>query len=494
MNLHHYDATGLAALIRSGELSTAEAMEYSCQRIEKLNPALNAVVRTRFDKARSELNNIDLEAPFAGVPFLTKDLMAAINGEALGAGCASLQHRVMNHDANLVTRFRLAGLVILGQTNTPELGIMGITEPKVHGACRNPWDIQHTPGGSSGGSAAAVAAGLVPMASAGDGGGSIRIPASCCGLFGLKPSRNRQPLGPDIREAWGGAVVEHVLTRSVRDSAAMLDITNGADAGASVPVGRESGFSAASQQPYQGQYRIAYSKASPIGSDVHPDCIAALDDALLLLESLGHHVEEVTLPVEADRLASGYLTVLLGQVAKDVSLIALELGVKPRQLDIELPTEALYRIGKRLSARDYLLAQEYWNTLARSMGQLHCDYDFLLTPTLAAPPQPVGALYPSTVEQMSMRLLRVPGVSDISLKLGLVEQMAAKMLEKLPFTQIANLTGQPSMNVPLYQNTAGLPIGVQFTAAMGYEKSLFQLAGQLEQARDWKTRWPVMAA
>ena len=493
MQLQDYDAMGLAQLIRDRQISREEAFNFAVQQIEKLNPSINAVIRTRFDKARKEMETVDDSAPFAGVPFLTKDLLAAIEGEVLSCGSRALQSSVAPKSSELVKRFRQAGLVILGQTNTPEMGLMGITEPKAFGPSRNPWDLNRTPGGSSGGTAAAVAAGIVPMASGGDGGGSIRIPASCCGLFGLKPSRTRLPMGPYISESWGGAVSEHVLTRSVRDSAAMLDVTNGMDVGAPYPVRRETGFLEASQKDPK-PLRIGFTCESPTGSPVDLECKTAVVNTISTLQSLGHTVEEIKLPLDSDRLASSFLTILLGQVSKDVTLVADLVGKPVRQLDIELPTRSLYKIGGKVSSRDYLLAHSYWNELGRNMGELHETYDVILTPTLAAPPQPVGSLYPSKAELMSMRLLAIPGVSWLSLKLGLVDQMAADMLNKLPFTQVANMTGQPSMSVPLHWSKDNLPVGVQFTAAMGEDALLFSLAGQLERAEPWDNRRPLLQA
>ncbi|CAM3797405.1 amidase [Parendozoicomonas haliclonae] len=493
MGLYQYDATGLAELIRSKQISADEAFDYVVSQIEALNPAINAVIRTRYEAARKELTQVDADAPFAGVPFLTKDLLASIEGEILSFGSKALANNRATADASLVKRFRKAGLVILGQTNTPELGLMGITEPKAYGPSRNPWDLNRTPGGSSGGTAAAVAAGIVPMASGGDGGGSIRIPSSCCGLFGLKPSRGVQPIGPFIGEAWAGAVSEHVLTRSVRDSAAMLDITNGMDCGAAYPVKHQEGFLAASQKDPK-PLRIGFSTKSPTGSFVDEECKQAVANTVQLLTELGHQVEEIELPLDGEQLASSFFKVLMGQTAKDVASIAELAGTSVSRLDIELPTRSLYKIGSKLSARDYLLAHSYWNELSRNMGELHKTYDVIVTPTLATPPQPVGALYPSAAELMSMRLLAIPGMSWLSLKLGMVETMARDMLDKVPFTQIANMTGQPSMSVPLHWSRDGLPVGVQFTGAIGEDAVLFSLAGQLERSAPWAERWPELRA
>ncbi|MCL6270610.1 amidase [Sansalvadorimonas sp. 2012CJ34-2] len=492
MELQKYDATGLAELIRRGKVSNAEVYDFFCHHIETLNPSLNAVIRPRFDKARDELKQIPPNAPFAGVPFLTKDLIASLEGEVMGCGSAAMQQWKAPFDSELVHRFRRAGLVILGQTNTPEMGLMGITEPVVHGPTHNPWNLERTPGGSSGGSAAAVAAGMVPMASGGDGGGSIRIPASCCGLFGLKPSRNRQPIGPAFAECWAGAVSEHVLTRSVRDSAAMLEITNGMDSGAPSPVLRETGYVAAAQKDPEA-LRVGFSTRSPTGSSVDPECVEAVEKTAYLLEDLGHRVEEIELPLDSVQLATSFLTMLLGQTAKSVAELSELLNIPARQLQIELPTRALYQIGSTIKAKDYLLALNYWNELSREMGHLHQRYDVIMTPTMATPPQPIGALYPSKGELFSMRLLSIPGMSWLAMKLGLAEKMAMDMLDKLPFTQAANMTGQPSMSVPLHWSQENLPVGVQFTGAMGEEMLLFSLAGQLERTSPWHDYQPDLS-
>ena len=489
MELHKYDATGLAILIRERKISSKEAFTFTLEQIDRLNPTLNAIIRTRLDKAEQEREDIDPTSPFAGVPFLTKDLMAALGGEVLGCGSAALQSYKPPVDAELVRRYKQAGLVIMGQTNTPELGLMGVTEPEVYGSCRNPWDTNRTPGGSSGGSASAVAARIVPMASGGDGGGSIRIPASCCGLFGLKPSRGLQPMGPYVSDAWGGAVSEHVITRSVRDSATMLDITNGMDVGAPYPVRRETGFLAASQSDPK-PLRIGFTCKSPVGSPVSKDCIEALNNTVHMLQKLGHHVEETDLPLDGEQLASSFLTMLLSNTASTVTALAKATQTPVNKMAIERPTRALYKVGCQISALDYLQSQLYWNELRRNMGQLHQTWDVILTPTLADIPQPVGSLYPSTAQQLSMRLLELPGISWLSLKTGIIDKMAMDMLSKMPFTQIANITGQPSMSVPLHWNKDNLPVGVQFTAAIGDDAQLFSLAGQLERVMPWEQKIP----
>lgn len=492
----HHDGLGLAALIREGAVSREEVFAAACRRIEALNPRLNALVRTRFERARDELARVRPEAPFAGVPFLTKDLALALAGEPLATGSAALRDWRAPQDSTLVARYRDAGLVILGQTNTPELGLMGITEPHAFGATHNPWSLDHSPGGSSGGAAAAVAAGMVPLASAADGGGSIRIPASNCGLFGFKPSRGRLPQGPSHAELWEGAVSEGVLTRSVRDTAAILDTVNGMDRGAPFPLFHEDGWWEAVQRPPR-PLRVAVSLRSPMNPEgagqasVHAEVRQAVENAAARLESLGHHIEWQDPPAETERVAACYLTLYLGQVAAHLAWISAQTGVAVERLDIEPATRALGRLGRALPAPDYLVARQGWNDLARAMGRFHARYEVLLCPVLAGPPPRTGQLYPSRTEQRLMRILALPGMARLALRLGALEHLAHESLAYLPFTQLANLTGQPAMSVPLHWTSEGLPVGVQLIAAMGDDRRLLSLAAQLEQAQPWAHKLPV---
>ncbi len=298
-------------------------------------------------------------------------------------------------------------------------------------------------------------------------------------------------MGPYLSDAWSGAVSEHVLTRSVRDSAAMLDVTNGMDCGAPFPVKHEQGFLAATGKDPK-PLRIGFTCKSPTGSPVSQECIDGLNNTVRLLQNLGHHVEEVDLGLDSEQLASSFLTMLLCNTAADVVGLSQLTGVAVNKLDIELATRSLYKIGSQVKARDFLLSQVYWNDLRRSIGELHNRFDVILTPTLADVPQPVGSLYPSKADQVFMKLLAIPGMSWLSLKAGIVDKMARDMLDKLPFTQLANMTGQPSMSVPLHWSRDNLPVGVQFTAAMGGDALLFSLAGQLERAQPWADKMPDM--
>jgi amidase len=485
-----HDGLGLAGLVRRGEVGAVELLEAAIERIETHNPALNAVVRKRYDAARAEAGRIDLTAPFAGVPFLVKDLLATLAGEPTANGNRVLAGMVMPHDSALVQRWRAAGLVIAGRTNTPEFGLTPYTEPLLYGPTRNPWSAAHSPGGSSGGSAAAVAARLVPLASGGDGGGSIRIPASCCGLFGFKPSRGSTPSGPDNGELWHGFAIEHVLSRSVRDSAALLDATQGNDPGApyAAPAPQRPYLDEVSTAP--GRLRIAFSRQPLFGRQVHPDCIAALEDGARLLASLGHHVEEATPPVDREACAIAFITILAGEVRAEIEAIARLTGGRPRAGDYEPSTYSLGLLGRALSAADYAGASRTLQLAARQAAPFFDTFDVLLTPTLGTPPALIGALQPSAAETRLMRLVNALDAGWLLKVLGVVKPLAAQTFDYIPFTPWFNATGQPAMSVPLHWNSAGLPIGLQLASRLGNDATLFRLAGQLEQARPWFHRAP----
>ncbi|HSH48826.1 MAG TPA: amidase family protein, partial [Halomonas sp.] len=439
-------------------------------------------------QARQELDVIDASAPLAGVPTLTKDLLIALAGEPLASGSEALRDFRPAQDANLVTRMRASGLVILGQTVTPELGLMGITEPKAFSHPRNPWQTSHSPGGSSGGSAVAVAAGMVPFAMASDGGGSIRIPASYCGLFGLKPSRGRMPAGPLEGPPWHGASLDFALTRSVRDAAALLDALNGVDEGALYGVPKERGFSSALDQELP-RLRIAVSLGSALsrslGTRLSAQVVQAVEQAAAELEALGHRVEWVEPPVDGALVAHCYLTLYLGQVVAVLEQLSRQLGKPVRQLAIEPATRALYRMGRALPAGDYLRRLNDWNTLARQMGVFHRRHDVLLMPTTAGAAPQLGELYPSRTRERLMTQLAIPGLAGLALKADVLNTLARDALKATPFTQLANLTGQPAMSVPWGSSDRQLPVGVQFVAPLHGERQLLQLAAELEQARPW---------
>ena len=485
-----YDALGLAELVRKKEVTPEEVCEAAISRIEKINPGINAVIHTMFDIGRTAARTSLPDGPFSGAPFLIKDLLTAYAGVPMTMGCRAFRDFVPSFDSELMRRYRAAGVVVLGKTNTPEFGLMGITEPELHGPTRNPWNLDYTPGGSSGGSAAAVAAGMAPMASGGDGGGSIRIPASYCGLFGMKPSRGRTPAGPEFGEIWQGAAVEHVITRSVRDSAAMLDAVQGADAGAPYVIQKpERPYLEEVKRP-PGKLRIGFTRKTPLNAGVHPECAKAVENAARLLENLGHAVEEAEPAIDGINLARSYFTMYYGEIAADIAQMGKILGRKPTRADVEGTTWLLSMLGKAFTAGEFVLSMRQWNAFARQMGLFHEKYDIYLTPTTACPPARIGELKPRPLEETVMKIVNSLGLGRLVRSSGLAEKIAIESLARTPFTQLANLTGQPAMSVPLHWTGDGLPCGVQFIASIGDEASLFRLAGQLEQAQSWFDKMP----
>ncbi|PKL40485.1 MAG: amidase [Spirochaetae bacterium HGW-Spirochaetae-1] len=487
-----YDGLGLAELVKKKKVSPRELCETAIQAIEKINPLLNAVICPMFDEGRRTVEGNLQPGPFRGVPFLVKDLVSPYAGVPMQNGSKAYKNFIPDYDSELMGRFKKAGLIVLGKTSTPEFGLMGVTEPELFGPTRNPWNRDHTPGGSSGGSAAAVAAGMVPLASGGDGGGSIRIPASCCGLFGMKPTRGRNPSGPAGGEGWQGAVVEHVITRSVRDSAAVLDWTNGSDRGSRCVTPRP-------EQPYMkeiktkpGKLKIAFSVDSPIGRSVHPQCVEAVRKAAKLLESLGHIVEETKPDIDGIALARSYFTMYYGEVAADIEKSREALKRNPRKNDFEATTWLLGLLGQKFSARDFVLSLRQWDLAARAMGRFHEKWDLYLTPTMAYPPVRVGELQPKAFDRAAMQVINALKLGGLLKATGMAEEIAMQNLEKTPFTQIANFTGQPAMSVPLHWTPEGLPVGVQFIAPFGGEAVLFRLAAQLEKAVPWFKKRPPL--
>ncbi|HZQ76336.1 MAG TPA: amidase family protein [Acidimicrobiia bacterium] len=483
--LGDHDATGLASLVRAGDVTPAELVEAAIERIEAVDPQLNAVIHRRFDRARDEAARmapgVAARAPFAGVPFLVKDITCHQAGEPFHEGMRFLRDRQWraDHDSFLASRFRAAGLITVGRTNTPELGIVPTTEPAAYGATRNPWDRARSPGGSSGGSAAAVAAGLVPAAHANDGGGSIRIPASACGLVGLKPSRGRTSLGPDASFT-ALVVCEHVLTRTVRDCAAFLDAVAG-------PMPGDPYTAPAPVRPWRdevgadpGPLRVGLLTAAPGGlAVVHPDCVTAAQNAARLLESLGHHVE-VSHPAALDRpdWAPHFISLWSAGVALGLDGWSAATGDPIGADDVEpltwalaelaraLPTPALLRSLDWLMKTTRLVA-EWWEPPDATTG-----FDLLLTPTLAEPPVLLGT-FDSPPDNPLAGFMRAAAFT--------------------PFTPPFNVTGQPAISLPLGWTADGLPIGVQLVAAYGREDVLLRVAAQLEDTAPWFNRCPPIS-
>jgi len=458
------DATAQAELVRGGEATPVELVEAAIERIERLNPAINAVVTPMFDIALETARRDLPPGPFTGVPFLLKDLSASWAGVRMTGGSAFLADFVPQVDSELVKRLKRAGFIVVGKTNTPELGIPPTTEPRLFGPCRNPWDPTRTAGGSSGGSAAAVAAGMVPAAHGNDGGGSIRIPASCCGVFGLKPTRGRNPLGPSFGDVMGGLVADHALTLTVRDSAAILDATAGPDVG-------DPYFASPPARPFHdevgappGRLRIGFSDVSPLGGPVHPECRGAVRAAAALCEELGHTVVEAAPAFDASRYLTLFSAVWAAGCAWSVDGLALVTGKRPAAEEFEPLTWALYERGKAVGGAEYLLALQGLQQVGRRVAAFFLEHDLWLSPTLAEPPFELGTLdYPA----------------------DRLEDAIRRAFAFTPFTSLFNVTGQPAMSVPLHWTEAGLPIGVQFAARYADEATLFRLAAQLEEARPW---------
>jgi amidase len=486
------DATGLADLVRARQVTANELLELTLARIQALNPTINAVVRLMEADARRDASRSPA-GPFAGVPFLAKDFISDYAGHPTSGATRYMADHVMETDTEQAARVRSTGVSIVGKTNLPEWGLLPVTEPDLWGPCLNPWALDRTPGGSSGGSAAAVGAAMVPMAGGGDGGGSIRIPASCCGLFGLKPTRGRTPTGPDRGQLWRGATVEHVLTRSVRDSAIRLDATHGPDIGApfEIPPPPRPFIEELGRDP--GRLRIAWTVEPALQTSVHPDCVAAVEDAVALLEELGHELVEDGPAMDGVAFARAFLTVISGELSADLAERADLVGRPAGRRDVEPATRALALLGQALSAEAFASAVRHLEVVGRRVGAFFASYDLLLTPTLASPPVPIGTIGPSGWEEAQLRLLGLFGSGRLIKAVGLLDEAARSAFDFTPWTPIFNATGQPAMSVPLYWNSSDLPIGVHLVAPFGDEGTLFRLAGQLEEARPWFARLPPLA-
>ncbi len=487
---HEYDGLGLAELVRAGQVSPTELVDEAIARIEARNPRINAVIRKMYETARETARTGVPDGPFAGVPFLIKDLLSTVEGVPTSCGTRILKDVPQPHDSEMVRRYRAAGLVILGKTNTPELGLLPYTEPEAFGPTNNPWDLTRTAGGSSGGSAAAVAAGMAPLAGGGDGGGSIRIPASCCGVFGLKPTRGRTPTGPDVGENWRGYVQEHVLTRSVRDSAAMLDAVAGPEVGAPY-------WAPPQERPYlqevttaPGKLRIAFSSRPLMGHVVDPECEQGMRATVGLLEGLGHELVEASPPVEREAFSIAYLTVIAAETRDAIGQAAKLAGRKLSLADFEIGTRALAMLGQAFSAGQFAAALSYLQAASMEIARFFEAYDVLLTPTLARPPVPTGSLQPTVSERRQVAIVSRLNAAWLMKTMGVIKPLADKTFAFMPYTAVFNVTGQPAMSVPLHWTAGGLPVGMHFVARFGDEATLFRLAGQLEGAQPWFERRP----
>jgi amidase len=469
------DATAQAELVRSGEASPTELVEGAIGRIEKVNGELNAVIHPLFDRARAAVDTGLPAGPFTGVPIVIKDLDGTLAGAPYHAGNKALKAAkyVATTTSFIFEKLERAGFVIVGKTNTPEFGLMPTTEPQAYGPTRNPWNLAHTPGGSSGGSAAAVASGMVPLAHAGDGGGSIRIPGSMCGLFGLKPTRGRISLGPAEHEAWAGLVMRHVVTRTVRDSAAVLDVLQGYMTGDWYTAPTPTGSYADEVGKKPGKLRIGIRTTAPLGlAEVDPACIAAVEDAARQLESLGHSVENVGPPTLDDpALLETFTTVMFSALRAELAEVGEIIGHAVTADDVETGTWGTYEAGAGIDAGTYIGALKKMQAWTRRMISWWLDdgFDLLLTPTCAEPPPLLGDMtHPETG--------------------------GGRLLVFALFCAPFNVTGQPAMSVPLGTAPNGLPVGVQIVGAPYREDLLIRVAAELEAASPWADRRPSVHA
>lgn len=483
--LTNCDGLTQAKLIREKQITSKELCKASIEGIEAINPKINAVIIKTFERALRESENLR-DGIFAGVPFLVKDLLCYEESVPYYMGCKGMKGFIARGTTELLNRFKKTGIIILGRTNVPEFGLLATTEPKAFGPTLNPYGFNYSPGGSSGGSAASIAAGFVPMATGNDGGGSIRIPASNCNLFGLKPSRGRNPTGPDMGELWCGAAVEHILSRSVADSAAMLDATSYRDEGA--PYIIES-----TGKPYSKAYekdlrdlKIAFCTKTVLNSPVSHVNIEAVQKMVNILEDLGFVVEENFPEVNGIELATSFFIVLLAEMSLSLTGLSSLLQRRIKRDDVEELTWFLAHVGKYVSARELLIAKKVWEKVGRIFGNFHKSYDLILTPTLAFPPPELGVLMPSQKDEFIMHILNIFKLSGFFKNSNYLLKRFFNTLSYTPFTFLANVTGAPAMNIPVCFDKNGLPVGVQFIAPFGREDILFSLAYRLEKIINWQ--------
>jgi amidase len=465
-----------ARLVRDGDVTSRELVEASLSAIERLNGELNAFVTLCDERALDEADDVQPhdERPLAGVPIAIKDLTALTGGVRTTAGMRALDDWVPRRDSVLVARLRSAGAIVVGKTNVPELGILPVTEPEAHGPTKNPWDTSRTPGGSSGGTAAAVASGMVGIGHGNDGGGSIRIPASCCGLVGLKPSCGRVSLAPDSADAAAGLDIDGCLSRTVADTAEFLDIVSGNEPGDTflAPPPSAPFDEAPGREP--GSLRIAFTTQTPNGAPVDPDCVTAVHETAELLESLGHRVEEAVPEWEDEGFVDQFIRVWIPHVTGSLYNYARLAERTIERSELEPLTRQMAELADGMKANDYLGALDYLRRLSRSVEGFWRQRDVLITPTLTGPAIPLGALQPDDGAPPIQMLLNAGGWT--------------------PFTPVANITGQPAISLPLHQSAEGLPIGVHFVGPPAGEEMLLSLSAQVERARPWADRRPSLVA
>jgi amidase len=487
-----YDGLGLAELIAKREVAPQEVLEAAILRAEKVNPELNAIVTPLYDYARGRLAE-NLSGPFAGVPFLLKDAHHALEGTPMSNGSRLHKGEVSQHTAEIVRRFLAAGVVVFGKTNTPEYKLSVFTMPKAWGPTCNPWDTTRSAGGSSGGSAAAVAAGIVPMASATDEGGSIRMPASACGVFGLKPTRGRNPIGPDFSWEYEGQSTSHIVSRTVRDTAAMLDATQGVEPGSAyVAPGRNGFLAALDGEP--GQLRVGISTSTEVfGVSMEAPCVEAVRATGLLLQDLGHIVEEVPLPYDERDVLRAAIVLGATNTAAVVSALEAKYGRRKVRSSLEDVLLLLADMGRVIPANEVGAARLLGRRVGLALSRFHEQYDVLVTPTLGRVPVPLSQAEPTPGERRLVRSLVSPAAQSLFHVPWLRErvmdaQMEAFSRQVLHRTMAANLTGAPAMSVPLHRTEDDLPVGVQFLGRFGDEVTLLSLAAQLEQVKPWPVR------
>lgn len=457
----NYDGLGLAALVANGDVSAEELLDEAISRVEAGDGTINAVTQKHYDLARDAIQSGLPDGPFKGVPFLLKDLGVQLKGTTTSAASKLFKDGIADHDTTLVERYKAAGFAIFGKTNTPEFGITATTEPALFGPSRNPHNTDYSTGGSSGGAAASVAAGYVPIAHASDGGGSIRIPASCCGLFGLKPTRARTPSGPDNGEGWAGLSIAHCVSRSVRDSAALLDATHGAAPGDPYAAPGFSGSFLAEMDKAPGRSKIAVQTKPNSGTSVDNECLAAVTKTAKLLEEMGHIVEEAEPDLEEGVVARGLQFASAVGTAAMLDAKSAELGRPITEDDVEWLTWRTYLRGKKVMATEYARSVSLIHQITRKIGFFFEDYDLHLAPTLATPPRKLGEL---DTQSKDMR-----GYSEL---IGSYS----------PFTAMFNISGSPSASMPMHVSADGLPIGVMLTGQFGDDAGVLRVARQLEEA------------
>ncbi|MEC9248130.1 MAG: amidase family protein [Pseudomonadota bacterium] len=477
MGIEEYDeldGVAMGELVREKQVSAIELVEEAIKRIELLNPQLNAIVYKMYDLALETAKN-PVKGRFSGVPFLLKDITSHFQGTPTTSGSRLLSNvSPSNYDSEIVKRFKRAGLITVGKTNTPEFALAATTEPALRGATCNPWNLNHTTGGSSGGSAAAVAARIVPIGHGGDGGGSLRMPGSCCGIVGFKPSRMLIPHGPDASQIWEACCGEFVMTRTVRDTAVMLDNVAGQDIGAyySAPAIERSFEEERGREPTK--LKIAWSAVGPDAHDTHPDCVDAVEHAAQLCSDLGHHVEEAVPQIPEnlrETVGDAFLNLIAIETAGDIQVFSELIGRKATDEDIEPAVWSFAAHGQKFSGIDALRFRRTLHSTARAIGPFFEKYDVYLSPTLAKPPVPLG---------------------NIDMSVPNWETFFGNMFEFMPFTSLFNITGSAGVSLPLWWNESGLPIGCQFVTRMGRDGLLINLSSQIEKAHSWHNKKPTL--